>query len=77
MLSKEFILWVVVANIIAWPVSYFIMNKILENYAYKTSLDLWIFAVAFLVSLFIALITIGYQTVKAATADPVNSLRYE
>jgi putative ABC transport system permease protein len=77
MLSKEFILWVIAANIIAWPISYFILNKILENYAYRTSLGLWIFAAAFLISLLIALITIGYQTLKAAVANPVKSLRYE
>ena len=77
MLSKEFILWIVVANVIAWPASYFIMNKILENYAYRTTISLWIFLFAFVISLLVALVTIGYQTVKAAYSNPVKSLRYE
>ena len=75
--SREFILWIVVANIIAWPASYFIMNKILENYAYRTTFSLWIFLFAFAISLLIALATISYQTIKAANSNPVKTLRYE
>lgn len=77
MLSREFIIWIVAANFIAWPVSYIIMSGILENYATRTSLNLWIFLFAFAISLVIALGTIAYQTLKAALSNPVKALRYE
>lgn len=77
MLSREFITWIVTANFIAWPVSYIIMSGILDNYANRTSLSPWIFLLAFIISLVIALGTIGYQTLKAALSNPVNALRYE
>jgi predicted permease len=77
MLSKEFILWIFVANLIAWPASYIIMNKILENYAARTALSFWIFISAFIITLLVALVTISYQTIKAANSNPVKALRYE
>jgi putative ABC transport system permease protein len=77
MLSKEFVKWVIVANIIAWPISYFLMNKWLQNYAYKISISWWIFGLAGLISFIIALLTVSYQSIKAARSNPVNSLRYE
>ncbi len=77
MFSKEFLQWIVIANIIALPSAYFVMSKILEDYAYKTSLSLWIFLATFIFSIVIALITISYQTIKAALANPVDALKYE
>lgn len=77
MLSKEFILWVIASNIIAWPVSYFIMNRWLENFAYRTEMNVWVFILSAFIALLIALITVISQTIKAATANPVESLRYE
>jgi hypothetical protein len=77
MFSKEFLQWIVIANIIALPSAYFIMNGLLEDYAYRTSLSMWIFVFTFILSLFIALITISYQTINAARANPVDSLKNE
>jgi putative ABC transport system permease protein len=75
--SKEFSKWVLLANVIGWPVAYFAMTKWLENFAYRTSLNLWVFLLAGVIALFIALITVSYHSIKAAVADPVTSLRYE
>jgi len=76
-LSKEFILLVCLANAIAWPVAYYFMNKWLKNFAYRTSMGLWIFILSALAALVISLLTVSYQSIKAATANPVDSLRYE
>jgi putative ABC transport system permease protein len=76
-LSKEFVLLVCVANAIAWPLAYYFMNKWLKNFAYRTSMGLWIFILSALAALVIALFTVSYQSIKAATANPVDSLRYE
>ena len=77
LMSRDFLLLIAVANIIAWPVSYFIMGKWLENFAYRIDMGLWIFALAAGLTLFIALLTISFQTFRAAAANPVDSLRYE
>ena len=77
LLSKEFTRWVLLANIIAWPLAYFAMNKWLQNFAYRINLGLGTFVMAALLALVIALLTVGYQVVKAATANPVGTLRYE
>jgi putative ABC transport system permease protein len=77
LLSKEFTKWVIVANAIAWPLAYLVMQKWLQNFAYRTNFGLWIFVGAAGVSLVITLLTVSFQSVKAALADPVNSLRYE
>ena len=77
LLVKQFTKWVIVANIIAWPAAYFVMRKWLQNFAYQASLSVWIFLLSAMVALLIAVVTVGYQSVKAALADPVNSLRYE
>ncbi|MEL7588518.1 MAG: ABC transporter permease [Prolixibacteraceae bacterium] len=77
MLNKDFIKWVAIAFVIATPVAYYAMNKWLENFAYKTSLSWWIFALAGLLALGIALLTVSWQSWKAATRNPVEALRYE
>ncbi len=77
MLNKDFIKWVVIAFVIATPVSYYTMHKWLENFAYKTSLNWWIFALAGILALGIALFTVSWQSWKAATKNPVEALRYE
>jgi putative ABC transport system permease protein len=77
LMTKEFTKWIVMANVIAWPVAYFMMNKFLQNYAYRISLGIWIFIVSGLAALCIALLTVGYQSVKSARMNPVESLRYE
>lgn len=77
LLSKEFTKWILIANAIAWPVAYVLMKNWLQNYAYRTSLSWWIFALSGVLALFIALLTVSFQTIRAATANPVDSLRYE
>lgn len=77
MLNKDFVKWVAIAFIIATPIAYYAMNKWLENFAYKTELSWWIFALAGLLALGIALLTVSFQSWKAATRNPVEALRYE
>ncbi|MCX6640238.1 MAG: ABC transporter permease [bacterium] len=77
MLSKEFVQWVVVANLIGWPIAYYILNKLLQSYAYRVTIDWMIFLYVGLISLLIALLTVSYQSVRAARANPVDSLKYE
>ncbi|MCP4724991.1 MAG: FtsX-like permease family protein [bacterium] len=76
-ISMEFIPYVLIANIFAWPASYYFMNKWLQNFAYSMEIDVWIFLVAGLVSFSIAVITVSYKSIKASFANPVDSLRYE
>ena len=77
MLNRDFVKWVVIAFVIATPIAYYTMNKWLENFAYKTNLSWWIFALAGLLALGIALLTVSWQSWKAATRNPVEALRYE
>jgi len=77
LLSKEFITWIIIANIVAWPLAWFIMNKWLQNFAYRVNIGIWIFILSASLALIIALITVSYQSIKAALANPVESLRYE
>jgi putative ABC transport system permease protein len=77
LVSKEFLLLVIVANIIAWPLAYYFMNKWLYNFAYRIDIGLGIFLASGMIALVIALLTVGYRSVKTATANPVDSLRYE
>ncbi len=77
LLSKEFTKWVLVANLIAWPLAYLAARKWLQNFAYRMTLGVEIFIFAAALALIIALCTVGYQSIKAAIANPVDSLRYE
>jgi putative ABC transport system permease protein len=76
-LSREFIVLVVLANCIAWPISYLAMNKWLQSFAFRINISLWTFLLAMILSLTISALAIFYKALHAATADPVNSLRYE
>ncbi|WP_025864018.1 ABC transporter permease [Prolixibacter bellariivorans] len=77
LLNMDFIKWVGIAFVIATPMAWFAMNKWLENFAYKTSLSWWIFALAGILALGIALLTVSWQSWRAATRNPVEALRYE
>jgi len=77
LLSKEFIKWILLANIVAWPLAWFMMNKWLQNFAYKTNLGWIVFMLAAFVTMAIAGFTFIFQTVRTACARPVDSLRYE
>ncbi|MBN1270648.1 MAG: ABC transporter permease [Candidatus Aminicenantes bacterium] len=76
-LSREFIGFIFLANIVAWPVSFFFMQNWLKNFAYKIHISILIFFAAGFAAVLISLLTVSYQTVKAASANPVDSLRYE
>jgi putative ABC transport system permease protein len=77
MISKDFAKLVLIAAIIAFPVAWFAMDKWLQDFAYRVNIGWWVFLVAGVIALFIALITVGIQAVKAAIANPVKSLRTE
>jgi putative ABC transport system permease protein len=76
-LASGYSKWVLAANIIAWPSAYFIMSRWLENFAYRTEINFLLFVVAGIITLLIAWLTIGWQTIKAATANPVEAIKYE
>jgi putative ABC transport system permease protein len=77
LLTREFIKWVIIANIIAWPVARFVMDRWLENFAYRVTFGIWIFFLAGFIALAMAIINVSYQTVRASLANPADSLRYE
>jgi putative ABC transport system permease protein len=77
MLNKEFVKWVVIAFVISTPIAWFFMHNWLKSFAYKTNLSWWIFALGGLMALGIALLTVSWQSWRAATRNPVEALRYE
>jgi len=77
LLSKEFSKWILLANIIAWPVAWFAMNKWLQGFVYRTGINLSVFILAGFLSILIAAIPVSYQAIKAALSNPINALRYE
>jgi putative ABC transport system permease protein len=77
LLSREFVKWVAVANLVAWPAAYFAAKQWLQGFAYRVPVGIVPFAVSASLALVIALITVSYQAVRAAVADPVKALRYE
>ena len=77
LLAKDFIKLVVIAIVIATPIAWYLMNAWLQDFAYKINLDWSVFVIAGLAAIFIALITISFQSIKAAIANPVKSLRTE
>ncbi len=76
-LLRDFTKWVFIANIIAWPIGYFVMKQWLKNFAYRTDFDWRIFFLSGIITLLIAVTRVGYKSLKAATANPIDSLRYE
>ena len=76
-LSKEFTKWVLLANLIAWPVAFYAMNRWLQGFAYRDELNVWTFVLSAILSLLIALLTVSYQSIRAALANPVDELKYE
>lgn len=77
LLFKDFGKWIVLANLIAWPVAYFVMHDWLQNFVYRTDIALWYFPASLLIGLMMAFITISGKTISAARANPVKALRYE
>jgi len=76
-LLRDFTKWVLIANIIAWPIGYYAMTQWLKNFAYRTDFDWRIFLLSGVITLLIAVATVSYKSLKAATANPIDSLRYE
>ena len=77
LLNKDFIRWVIIAFIIACPIAWIVMHKWLENFAFKTNLSWWVFAISGALAVIIALLTVSFQSWKAARRNPVEALRYE
>jgi putative ABC transport system permease protein len=77
LVSKEFIILLALANAIAWPVAFFLMDRMLKSYAYRTTITAWIFLAAGALATIIALLTVSFQAFKAARTDPSRALRYE
>jgi putative ABC transport system permease protein len=76
-LARDFLIWVGAAVVVAVPLAYWIARKILGMYAYRTPFGAGLFALAALAMLAVAALTVGAQTLRAARANPVDSLRYE
>jgi putative ABC transport system permease protein len=77
MLSKQFTKWVLLANVIAWPVAYYIMIRWLKGFAYRTDINISMFIESGLLVLGVAILTVSFQTIRAASTNPADSLRYE
>jgi putative ABC transport system permease protein len=77
MLSKQFTKWVLLANIVAWPAAYYFMSEWLQNFAYRTNIHFMIFVLSGFLVLAVALLTVNFQSIRAATSNPADSLRYE
>jgi len=75
--SMDFIKLVILSNAVAWPIGYLVMHRWLQAYAYRTSIGLGVFALAGGLGLLTAVLSVGWQTLRVATADPIESLRYE
>jgi len=77
LLAREYMKCIAAASVIAWPISYFVMSRWLQNFAYRINIGLWTFILSGALALIIALFTVSYQSFKAAFANPADSLRYE
>jgi len=76
-LSLDFVKWVIVANVIAWPACWFIMDKWLQKFAFRTNIGIVVFLISGLLALIIALVTVIFHTYRAASSNPVKALKYE
>jgi putative ABC transport system permease protein len=77
LLNKDFIKWILIAFVISTPIAFYIMHKWLQNFAYKTALNWWVFAFAGIIAIVIALFTVSWQSLRTAARNPVEALRYE
>jgi ABC-type antimicrobial peptide transport system permease subunit len=77
LLSKEYLLWVLISIIIASPIAWHVMNKWLQKFAYRIEIRWWVFALTGAIALIVALLTVGFQSYRAASRNPVEALRYE
>jgi putative ABC transport system permease protein len=77
LLARDFVKLVLIANLVAWPLAYFAMNKWMQNFAYRVGIGPWIFLLTGLAALTIALLTVSFQSIRAALSDPVRAIKYE
>jgi len=77
MLSRDFTKWVLAANVIALPIAWYIASRWMQNYAYRISISWWVYLLSGSLALTIALLTVGYQSLRSALANPADSIRYE
>ncbi|MFC2156886.1 ABC transporter permease [Acidobacteriota bacterium] len=77
LLSKDFTKWCLISNLLSWPIAYVAMNLWLKNFAYRSPIKVWIFILSGCLAFAITLTTVSYHSIKAATSDPIDSLRYE
>ena len=77
LLSRDFLKLIVLANIFAWPAAYFVLNRWLITFPYRINMGLWMFVLSAVMALIVTLLTVSYQSIKAALANPVDSFRYE
>ncbi|MCB0433093.1 MAG: ABC transporter permease, partial [Mangrovimonas sp.] len=77
LLSKEYVVLILLALVVASPIAWYLMQKWLEKFAYRLEIEWWIFVLAGMMAIIIALITVGFQAIKAAISNPVKSLRTE
>lgn len=75
--TKEFTRWVLFANIIAWPIAYIITSQWLKSFAYRTNVDFWIFVLSGFLAIFLAVLTVSFQSIRVALTNPADSLRHE
>ena len=77
MLTRQFSYWVLMANIIAWPLAFYFLDRWLSNFFYRIAMPYWVFIAAGLLALLMALITVSYKAYRAATSDPLDAIKYE
>ena len=77
LMTKNFALLILLSNLIAWPIAYIVMNKMLNSFAYRTPIGIWVFLSSGMATIIIALLTVGFRSLKTAVKNPVDTLRYE
>lgn len=77
MITKNHFFWLLLSNLIAWPLAWYAMNRWLQDFAYRIDITIWPFLFSGFLAFIIALMTVSWQAIRAATANPVESLRYE
>jgi putative ABC transport system permease protein len=76
-LTGKFVRLVILANLLSWPIAYFVLNNWLQNFAYRIDINIWAFLLAAVLSFMISMFTVSYQSIKAAMTNPIDTLRYE
>jgi putative ABC transport system permease protein len=75
--TNGFLKLIIIANLLAWPIAYYVMNNWLNDFVYRTEINIWVFALSGVIAILIALLTISFQAVRTGFSNPVKLLRYE